>query len=229
MLTADAVTLNPALVAPAGTFTEAGTCNALVLLTSFTTVCVVAEALIFTEHALVVGPVSVSVPHESLLIVGPAVGAGYSVITSVLDTVPAFAVIVTLTDLVTAAATAVKPPVFAPAATTTEVGTLRAALLLVSDTVMGFVDDAVRYTEQPFVCAPVNDPVPQETMLSAAEVVVVELASTELGLRVIPPQPDKAKTIHPDSSTHALLRMRSLIEGNESGNEFEESNERIST
>jgi hypothetical protein len=125
----------------------------------------------------------------------------------------------------------VKPAVFAPAATTTEVGTLSAALLLVSDTVMGFVDDALRYTEQPFVCAPVNDPVPHETMLSVAEVVVVdvELASTELGLTVNPPQPDKAKTIHPDSSTNALLRMRSLIKENESIKESGKSNERLST
>ena len=45
LLTADAVTLKPALVSPTGTFTEDGACSALLLLESVTSVWLAAAAL----------------------------------------------------------------------------------------------------------------------------------------------------------------------------------------
>jgi hypothetical protein len=79
LLTTDAVTLKPALVAPAGTSTEVGACSALLLLESVTTVWLVAAALRYTEHAVVVGPVNVCVPHETSLNVATGSGVGVGV------------------------------------------------------------------------------------------------------------------------------------------------------
>jgi len=69
---------------------------------------------------------------------------GFSVTTSVSVTPCALAVIVTLTDFVTARVTALKSADFCPAAITTEGGSLSAASLLVSDTVVELVADALR-------------------------------------------------------------------------------------
>ena len=66
--------------------------------------------------------------------------------------------------------TALKAAVFAPTATVTELGTVSAGLLLLSDTVTGFAAEAVRLTEQFLLCAPVKDCVPHETSLKVAVV-----------------------------------------------------------
>lgn len=74
VVTADAVAVNPALDAPAATVRVLGTCRAVLLLDKVTTVELVAAPLKFTEHASVVGPVKVWVPHEILLnVMGGAV------------------------------------------------------------------------------------------------------------------------------------------------------------
>ncbi|MGA8088031.1 MAG: hypothetical protein WCA10_12040 [Terracidiphilus sp.] len=160
LLTADAATLKLADVLPAATFTEGGGFSVLLLLESMTSVWAAAAALKFTEHVIVAGPVTDCVAHERLLSAtgagsGPATGS--SVMTSVSVTPPAFAVIVTLTDLLTASLTALNSAVFAPAATTTDAGTTSAGLLLDKDTEVALVAASLRYTEQTFVCAPVND------------------------------------------------------------------------
>ena len=146
--TADATALKPVLVAPAAIVTEAGTVKALLLLESATTVGLLAAVLKYTEHPSVVAPVSVCVPHEILLKTGVAAWAGYSVITSVFDTLPSCPAMVTLTDLLTALEVALKPALAAPDAITTVDGTLKAALLLVSVTVVGLVAAALRDTVQ---------------------------------------------------------------------------------
>jgi len=138
------MTAKPPVVIPARTVTDFGTVSAPLLLESDTTVWLVAAALRYTEHNFVMGAMIVSVPHETILNVGVVAGAGYSVITSVLITLPAFPVIVTLTDLLTAAETALNPTLEAPAATVTEAGTFRAALLLVSATLVELVAGALR-------------------------------------------------------------------------------------
>ena len=120
-----------------------------------------AGALKFTEQVIVFGPVTDCASHERLLnaATGGAAGpvTGSSVMTSVCVTPAAFPVMVTLTDVLTASATALNPAVFSPAATTTEGGRRSAALLLIKDIGVESVAEALRYTEQAFVCAPLND------------------------------------------------------------------------
>jgi uncharacterized membrane protein len=82
---------------------------------------------------------------------------GFSMTASVSVTPCASPVIVTLTGFVTAWVTALNSAVFCPSATTTEAGNFSTALLLVSDTGIELVADALRETEQVFVCPPVND------------------------------------------------------------------------
>jgi hypothetical protein len=64
---------------------------------------------------------------------------------------------VTETCLLTADETAVNTAVLDPAAIVTEAGTVRAELLLFSDTVTALIADADRLTEQALLCAPVKD------------------------------------------------------------------------
>jgi hypothetical protein len=149
VLTAEAVASKLADVLPVATFTARGTLSALLLLESVTTVSLVAVWLNETEHATDIGPVSDCFPHATLLsvatgVAGGALGTGFSVRTSVSVTPCASPVIVTLTDLVTASVTALNAAVFCPASTTTEAGNLSAALLLVSDTGVDCVADALR-------------------------------------------------------------------------------------
>jgi hypothetical protein len=169
-LTALETALKPILSAPAATTTVAGTVNAALLLDSDTVVELVAASLKYTEHAWVVGPVNVCVPHEIMLNVAAGVGAGpeagSSVITSVFVKLPTFPVIVTVSDWLTALETALNPVVSAPAATTTVLGTVSAALLLVRDTVTGLVAAALKYTEHAWVVGPVNVCVPHEIMFN---------------------------------------------------------------
>jgi hypothetical protein len=76
VVTVDALALKPTEVEPAATVTEDGTCKAVLLLASVTTVELTAAELRYTEHVSVDGPVNVCVPHETLLSVGVAPWAG---------------------------------------------------------------------------------------------------------------------------------------------------------
>jgi hypothetical protein len=78
------------------------------------------------------------------------------VITSVFVTLPTAAVMVTLTDLLTASETALNSAVFAPAETTTVVGTCSAVLLLVKVTAVELFVKSLRFTEHAIDCAPVR-------------------------------------------------------------------------
>ena len=64
-LTAEVTALNPVVCAPSETVTAEGTANAELLLFKRTTVGVVADALKYTEHPFVCGPVRDCVPHET--------------------------------------------------------------------------------------------------------------------------------------------------------------------
>jgi hypothetical protein len=118
------------------------------LLDSVTTISLVAAVLKDTEHASVVGPVSDCFAQETSLSVGADTGfesaGGLSVMTSVSVTSSAFPAIVTFTDFVTASVTALKSAVFSPVSITTEAGTFKDALLLVSTTDVDFVAVALR-------------------------------------------------------------------------------------
>jgi hypothetical protein len=168
VVTADAVALKAALVDPAGTVTEAGTFNALLLLESVTTVWLVAAALKYTEHESVVGPVNVCVEHDTLLNVETGVVSGDSVIAAICDTLLAVAVSVAFTAVVTADAVALKAALVEPAAIVTEVGTVNALLLLESVTTVWLVAAALRYTEHESVVSPVSVCVAHETLLNVA-------------------------------------------------------------
>jgi hypothetical protein len=146
-LTADAVTLKVAEVAPAATVTEAGALRAVLLLDRVTTKGLVAAALRDTEQVLICAPVSDWVPHESpaSFAAGSEVGeAGDRVITSVCFSPPAVAVSVALCEVLTADAVTLKPAVVEPSATVTEAGGRSALLLLESKTVIWLVAAELR-------------------------------------------------------------------------------------
>jgi len=207
VLTAAADTVKPPLAEPAGTITDVGTVRAMLLLLSDTTVPLVAAALKYTEHVFVVGPVSVCVPHDTIFKLDVVEVPGYSVITSVFVTPPAFPVIVTLTDLVTAEATASKPVADAPAETVTEAGTRKTELLLVRETVVELLAGTLKYTEHPFDCAPVRESVPQEILLNVPPVDVIAVPfANALGFIVKPPHPDRDATRHPTARLKIILR-----------------------
>jgi len=65
VLTADAVALNPALDAPTGTVTDAGTVTAPLLLARFTSIALAAAPVSVTVHASVPAPVSDALPHDT--------------------------------------------------------------------------------------------------------------------------------------------------------------------
>jgi len=120
-------------VVPEDTVTEEGTRNAPLLLRSATIVGLVAAALKETEQDLVCVPVRDWVPQESPANLAAGVDAtGARVTTSVCLTPPAVAVRVAFCVVLTADAVAVKTAEVLPAATTTDAGTRRAALLLAS-------------------------------------------------------------------------------------------------
>jgi len=75
---------------------------------------------------------------------GPEPAAGSSLMTSVCVTPFAFPEIVALTDSDTGLVSILNAAVFAPAATATESGTVRAALLLVKDTDVDFVEESLK-------------------------------------------------------------------------------------
>ncbi|MGA8740931.1 MAG: hypothetical protein WB561_07070 [Terracidiphilus sp.] len=100
------------------------------------------------------------------------------------------------------------PALAEPAATVTEAGTVSAALLLVSETVVALVAGALKDTVQTFDCAPVSDCVPHETVLNAP-------ADAEALLYVIPPHPERTAIRDAASNDNAPFRMRLLVERNE--------------
>jgi hypothetical protein len=128
------------------------------------------------------------------------------VITSVVVTLPDAAVIVTFTALLTASEIALNPTLFAPAGTTTKVGTLSAASLLESVTVVESFATALRFTEHAVDCAPESDLLVQEIALSARA----------LALYVTPPQPAMIETTHPASKANATWPMCLFLSRNES-------------
>lgn len=152
VVTAATVALKPTVLEPGGTVTEAGTCRELLLLASDTVTGLPAEPLRYTEHAFVAGPVSVWLPHDTLLRVTGfvVVVSGYNVITSVFVTPSDLPVMVTLTVFATGVETASNPVEVAPAAIVTADGTCSAELLLVKLTFVGFFVASLRLTEQVF-------------------------------------------------------------------------------
>jgi hypothetical protein len=126
--------------------------------------------------------------------VGLGVGdpTGLRVITSVFVTLPTSAVIVTLTDLLTASETALNPAVVVPAGTTIVEGTFRAALLLISVTDVELFAGALRLTKHAVDWTPVSDSFPQETALRD---MFVEICVT-------PPQPARIEMAHAVSNAN---------------------------
>jgi len=125
-------------------------------------------------------------------------------------TPPATAVIVTLTVWLTEDDTALKPAVMAPAGTVTDEGTRNATLLLFSVTTVELEAAAVRYTEHAFVCGPVSDWVPHETLLRDASVVASEVALAKLPeAKVTPPHPHRA-ALTPHTASNTLTRFANV-------------------
>ena len=116
----------------------------------------------------------------------------------VLETPPALAVKVTVSEAVTAATVAVNPALAALAGTVTVVGTSTAALLLVRPTLIPLLPATeLNVTVQLLLPAPVRDALAQETALNAPEATV---PLPELGVFVVlfaeePPQPETLLTI----------------------------------
>ena len=135
MVTDDTVAANPALVAPAGTSTEAGTTTAVLLLLNPTVVPPVGAApLSDTVHASVPAPLIEPFAHAIALRTGVAAGA--RLIEYVAVAPPPCAVRVAVWAVVTDATVAVKPALVAPAGTSTDAGTATALLLLLKPTLI---------------------------------------------------------------------------------------------
>ena len=187
LLTAEATALKLPELAPATIVTADGTCSAALLLVKVTLVALLAASLRDAVHVLDSDPVSDCVPHTMLLrLAAVAVVFGSSVITSVLLTPSALAVMVTLVALLTAEATTLKPPDSAPSAIVIVDGTCKAELLLLKLTLIALLAAALRVTVQAFDSDPVNDCVPQETLLKLADVVVVFGSSVITSVFVTP-------------------------------------------
>jgi len=143
VLTADAVAVNAALVAPAGTVTEAGTLSAELLLASATANPPLgAAAETATAQASLPAPVTDALPHETPLKTGVVAGvvvAGSSWIVNVALPLYVCAVVVAVCVMETAAIVAEKVTLVEPWGTYTEEGTCTAGLLLESITVRPFV------------------------------------------------------------------------------------------
>jgi len=169
VVTDDTVAANPALVAPAGTSTEAGTATAVLLLLSPTDNPPLGAApLNDTVHASV--PAPVIEPFAQLIPLSAAVAGGSRLIAYVAITPPACAVSVAVCDVVTDDTVAANPALVAPAGTSTEAGTARAALLLLSATVRppdGAA--AVSETVQRSLPVPLIDPLAQFSPASAPD------------------------------------------------------------
>jgi hypothetical protein len=114
--------------------------------------------------------------------------------------------------LVTAANSALNPALVEPAETVAVAGIVTAGLLLLSDTTTLFNAGEVKYTEHPLTCGPVNDCVPQETMLSDGEDAPLVWEEGEAAVPLFmtrPPQPHTAMLMQPTS-----IMKRSLAESN---------------
>jgi hypothetical protein len=127
LVTAAAPTVKRTLVEPAETLTVEGTVKAALLLETATAVPPAgAGAVNVTEQLLAPGETIDAGLHVSAL----GCIKGWTEMVAVLDTFAALAVIVMLVLVETVSAVAVKAAVVEPAATVTEVGTVRVVLLL---------------------------------------------------------------------------------------------------
>ncbi len=131
-LTALVVTVNPALVAPAGTVTPAGTVATAVLLLDSVTASppLGAAADSNTVACEVPPPVRVAGFSTSEVTDGPAEPGGTTVRTAVLLTPAPVAVIVTFVVVLTTVVWMLKPPVVEPWGTVTVAGTVATLVLL---------------------------------------------------------------------------------------------------
>jgi hypothetical protein len=143
-----ALAVNPALLAPAETVTDAGTVSDALPLVNTTLVEVAAAALKFTVHAAVPGGVRLAGVHVRFESAGAA-AALFKVSVKVLETPLRLAVSRAEPVALTAVdALAVNPALLAPAETVTNAGTLTDALPLVSATLVGVAAAALKFTVQ---------------------------------------------------------------------------------
>ena len=156
VLTADAVTVNGALVAPEGTVTDAGTVTTELLLASTTANPLLgASAVRLTEHASVPAPVSDPLAQETALSAADLVGGLSSrVKLELLLCADASRVAVRAVD--TAKTVAVNAALVAPYGTVTDAGTCTAVSLLARFT----VSPELLLTARPSVTAQLSVPLP---------------------------------------------------------------------
>ena len=143
-----ALAVNPAVLAPAETVTDAGTLTDVLPLVSATLVEVATTALKLTVQDDVAGGVKLEGVHVTLESAGVAV-ALFKVNEKVLET-PLILAVSTVEPLAltAAGALAVNPAVLAPAETVTDAGTLTDALPLVSATLVEVATTALKFTVQ---------------------------------------------------------------------------------
>ena len=127
VVTVPAVALKEAVVAPAATVTEVGTVRAALLSESETGRPPVGAEPVRVTVQTAAAPDEMEVGLQARLLIW--LGAAERVRAAVLETEFAVAVTVTAVEAVTVPAVALKAAVVAPAATETEAGTVRAALL----------------------------------------------------------------------------------------------------
>lgn len=159
VVTDDTVALNPALVAFAGTITEAGTLTAVSLLDRATVSPPLGAAPVrLTVSGTVPDPVIEEPLQDNELKAALTVcfGAAFKFNWNHLVTPPPAAASTGVCALVTAEAVAVKTPVVEPFCTVTVAGTFTAELLLDKVNVMGEVAAELRRTVQASVPAPDN-------------------------------------------------------------------------
>jgi hypothetical protein len=168
VLTAEAAAVNAALVAPAGTVTDAGTLTAELVLASATAKPPVGTIVeIATAQASDPAPVSDPLPHEIPLNTGARGAVGFSWMLNVALPLCVFAVIVTVVAAVTAAMLAVKVMLVVPRGKSSEEGTCTAGLLLESFMLRPFAALTTPLIETVHVSvpAPLNDELAHEKLL----------------------------------------------------------------
>jgi hypothetical protein len=143
-----ALAVNPALLAPAETVTDAGTLTDVLPLVSATLVEVATAALKFTVQDEVAGGVRLAGVHVTLESAG-VTAALFNVSVKVLEVLPMLAVSRAEPVALTAVgALAVNPALLAPAETVTDAGTLTDALPLVSATLVEVATAVLKFTVQ---------------------------------------------------------------------------------
>ena len=162
-----ALAVNPALLAPAETVTDAGTLTDALPLVSATLVEVATTALKFTVQDDVAGGVKLAGEHVTLESAGATV-ALFKVSVKVFETPLILAVSRAEPVALTAAgALAVNPALLAPAETVTDAGTLTDVLPLVSATLVEVATAALKFTVQDEVAGGVRLAGVQVTLESA--------------------------------------------------------------